>query len=68
MLLHFFVKIYIWMSIEFNRGVYFLKDKDHGKCYLLCLFLYILKFALERQLNVESNSTLVTFQFRGMYV
>ena len=30
-------------------------NKDHGKRYLLCLLLYILKLALERQVNIESN-------------
>ena len=30
-------------------------NKDHDKHYLLCLLLYILKFALERQVNIESS-------------
>ena len=30
-------------------------NKDHGKRYLLCLHLYILKFALEKRVNIESN-------------
>ena len=49
MLNPFFAKICI------NIDVYFCINKDHGKRYFLCLLLYIMKFALESQVNIESN-------------
>ena len=58
--------------MKLNKDVfYFIFDyRNIDKLYLSCLLLYMLQFALERQVNVESNirSYLVTFQFRGLFV
>ena len=44
-------------------------NKDHEKRNLLCLLMYILKFALERQVNIESNKVQsCDFQFRDTRV
>ena len=35
MLTPLFVKICIWILMKFNKDVYFVINKDHGKRYLL---------------------------------
>ena len=52
----FFARICILILMKLNKDVILLINKDHGKRYFLYLHLYILKFALERQVNVESNN------------
>ena len=41
--------------MKFYKNIKFLINKDHGKRYLLCILLYILKFALETRTNIELN-------------
>ena len=56
MLNYFFAKNCVLILMKFNEDVFFI-NKDHDKRYLLYMYwlLYILKFALERQVNSKSN-------------
>ena len=47
-------------AVSDNQSSSVTLNKDYGKSYLLCLLLYILKFALDSQVNIESIRVLLT--------
>ena len=49
MLTRFFQEKCFGILMKFYKTDFFFINKDHGKRYLLCVLLYILKFALEKK-------------------